>query len=74
LDRIGNNICQEIIKPIKTNVYNTWKKWMKNVSGSVSNVEQQMFEIKDKTTEKFYSLNPEHTNILINNVRDCELE
>jgi len=29
------------------------KKWMKPVSGSMQNAEQQIFEIKDKTVGKF---------------------
>ena len=62
------------MKPVKINVYNIWKKRMKTVPGSMQNVEQQMFEINDNIMEKFKSLNPEQTNILINNGRDCGLE
>jgi len=29
------------------------KKWMKTVSGSTQNVEQQMFEMNDKIRDKF---------------------
>ena len=41
------------MKPIKTKVYNIWKKWMETVSGSKQNVEQEIFEINDKIMEKF---------------------
>jgi hypothetical protein len=40
------------MKPVKTNVYNIWEKWMKTVSGSMQNVEQQMFEINENIMEK----------------------